>query len=192
MTKQKMGKLFIISGPSGAGKSTILNHVLQNIPEVYFSVSATTRKPRPGETHGEHYHFLSQEDFDLLAEEDGFLEYARYVGNSYGTPSAPIREKLEAGIDVLLDIEVQGAGQVKDKMPEAIAIFLSPPSLEVLETRLRARGTDTEEKIKHRLETAKAELEQVERYDYLVVNDTIEQAVKEVETIVKSKGGAQK
>jgi len=187
-----MGKLFIISGPSGAGKSTILNHVLQNIPEVYFSVSATTRKPRPGETHGEHYHFLSQEDFDLLAEEDGFLEYARYVGNSYGTPSAPIREKLEAGIDVLLDIEVQGAGQVKDKMPEAIAIFLSPPSLEVLETRLRARGTDTEEKIKHRLETAKAELEQVERYDYLVVNDTIEQAVKEVETIVKSKGGAQK
>ena len=192
MTKQKMGKLFIISGPSGAGKSTILNHVLQNIPEVYFSVSATTRKPRPGETHGEHYHFLSQEDFDLLAEEDGFLEYARYVGNSYGTPSAPIREKLEAGIDVLLDIEVQGAGQVKDKMPEAIAIFLSPPSLEVLETRLRARGTDTEEKIKRRLETAKAELEQVERYDYLVVNDTIEQAVKEVETIVKSEGGTPK
>jgi len=187
-----MGKLFIISGPSGAGKSTILNHVLQSMPEIYFSVSATTRKPRPGETHGEHYHFLSQEDFDRLTEEDGFLEYARYVGNSYGTPSGPIREKLEAGIDVLLDIEVQGAGQVKEKMPEAIAIFLSPPSLEVLETRLRARGTDTEEKIKRRLETAKAELEQVERYDHIVINDTIEQAVKEVETIVKSKGGTLK
>jgi len=192
MTNQKMGKLFIISGPSGAGKSTILNHVLQNIPEIYFSVSATTRNPRPGETHGEHYHFLSQEDFDRLAAEDGFLEYARYVGNSYGTPSAPIREKLEAGIDVLLDIEVQGAGQVKEKMPEAIAIFLSPPSLEVLEARLRARGTDTEEKIKHRLETAEVEMRRKEQYDHVVINDTIEKAVEKVKTIIKSKGEPRK
>jgi len=187
-----MGKLFIISGPSGAGKSTILNHVLQNIPEIYFSVSATTRNPRPGETHGEHYHFLSQEDFDRLAAEDGFLEYARYVGNSYGTPSAPIREKLEAGIDVLLDIEVQGAGQVKEKMPEAIAIFLSPPSLEILEARLRARGTDTEEKIKHRLETAEVEMRRKEQYDHVVINDTIEKAVEKVKTIIKSKGEPRK
>jgi len=184
-----MGKLFIISGPSGSGKSTILNQVLTNMPEVYFSVSATTRQPRPGEVHGEHYHFLGQAEFDRLAEEGGLLEYARYVGNSYGTPAQPIREKLEAGIDVLLDIEVQGAGQIKEKMPEAIAIFLSPPSLEILEERLRKRGTDSEEKIKNRLETARKELEQVERYDYLVVNDTIEQAVEEVKTIVKSKGG---
>jgi len=183
-----MGKLFIISGPSGAGKSTILNHVLDSMPEVYFSISATTRAMRPGEVHGEHYHFISQEEFDRLAEEGGLLEYARYVGNSYGTPAEPIQEKLNAGINVLLDIEVQGAEQVKEKMPEAIAIFLSPPSLEVLETRLRDRGTDTEEKIKNRLETAKRELEQVERYDYLVVNDTIEQAVKEVESIIQSGG----
>ena len=188
MTNQNMGKLFIISGPSGAGKSTILKHVLQNMPEVYFSISATTRAQRPGEVHGKHYHFISQDEFDRLAEEDGFLEYARYVGNSYGTPADPIREKLRAGIHVLLDIEVQGAGQVKEKMPEAIAIFLTPPSLEVLETRLRDRGTDTEEKIKRRLETAKKELEQAERYDYIVVNDTIEQAVNEVETIIKSGG----
>jgi len=183
-----MGRLFIISGPSGAGKSTILGHVLDKMPEVYFSISATTRAKRPSEVHGEHYHFISQEEFDRLAEEGGLLEYARYVGNSYGTPATPIQEKLNAGINVLLDIEVQGAEQVKEKMPEAIAIFLSPPSLEVLETRLRDRGTDTEEKIKNRLETAKRELEQVERYDYLVVNDTIEQAVKEVETIINSGG----
>ena len=162
------------------------------MPEVYFSISATTRAKRPGEVHGEHYHFISQEEFDRLAEEGGLLEYARYVGNSYGTPAGPIREKLETGIHVLLDIEVQGAGQIKEKMPEAIAIFLTPPSLEVLETRLRDRGTDTEEKIKRRLETAKQELKQVERYDYIVVNDTIEQAVNEVESIIKSGGGTPK
>jgi len=183
-----MGKLFIISGPSGAGKSTILGHVLDKMPEIYFSISATTRAKRPGEVHGEHYHFISQEEFDRLAEEGGLLEYARYVGNSYGTPASPIQEKLNAGVNVLLDIEVQGAEQVKEKMPEAIAIFLSPPTLEVLETRLRDRGTDTEEKIRNRLETAKRELEQVERYDYLVVNDTIEEAVNEVETIINSGG----
>ena len=189
MTKQKTGKLFIISGPSGSGKSTILKQVLKNMPEIYFSVSVTTRPPRPGEAHGAHYHFISQGEFDQLAEADGLLEYARYVGNSYGTPAEPIRARLDAGVDVLLDIEVQGAEQIKDKMPEAVTIFLSPPSLEVLEARLRARGTDSEEKILHRLETAKEELTHVERYDYLVINDTIAQAVQEVETIVKSEGG---
>jgi len=190
MTTEKKGKLFIISGPSGAGKSTILRSVLETMPELYFSVSATTRGPRPGEIHGEHYHFMEQDAFDSLVEEDGLLEYAQYVGNSYGTPAGPIREKLDAGVDVLLDIEVQGAEQVKDKMPEAVAIFLSPPSLAILEERLRNRGTDREEKIKSRLETAKRELEHVDRYDYVVINDTIERAVKEVLNIVKSKGGS--
>ena len=192
MTTKKTGKLYIISGPSGSGKSTILRSVLENMPDIYFSVSATTRQPRPGEVHGEHYHFLSQAEFDQLVEADGLLEYAQYVGNSYGTPAEPIREKLEAGVDVLLDIEVQGAEQIKEKMPEAVAIFLSPPSLEILEERLRNRGTDSEEKIKHRLETARRELEQVARYDFLVVNDTIEQAVQEVQSIVKSEGGSPK
>ena len=180
----KKGKLFIISGPSGVGKSTVLQAVLSSMPDLYFSVSATTRPARPGEVDGREYYFVTEEHFAQTDRAGGFLESARYVDYAYGTPLAPILEKMGAGIHVLLDIEVQGAIQVKEKMPEAVMIFLSPPSMETLEERLRSRGTDTDEKIEKRLLTAAQELSQLSRYDYLVVNDTIEQAVSEIREII--------
>ena len=185
---KKKGKLFIISGPSGSGKSTVLREVLSCEKKAHFSVSATTRKPRPGEVDGKDYHFVTREAFDRIIEEDGFLEWARFVENCYGTPEAPIREKMAAGIDVILDIEVQGAKQVKEKMPEAVAVFLFPPSMAILEERLRTRGTDTEEKIRKRLERAEAEFARAAFYDYLVINDRVEEAVKEIQAIIIAEG----
>ena len=188
MTKKKWGKLFIISGPSGSGKSTILREVLAREKHAHFSVSATTRKPRPGEVHGKDYYFVSRAEFDRMVEAGGFLESARFVENCYGTPEAPIREKIAAGIDVILDIEVQGARQVKEKMPEAVAVFLFPPSMAILEERLRQRGTDTEEKIIKRLERAEAEFARAAFYNYLVINDKVEEAVKEIQAIIIAEG----
>jgi len=186
MITRKTGKLFILSGPSGSGKSTILKGVLAALPEAYFSVSATTRGPRPGEVAGRDYLYISEEEFIELQNAEGFLESANYVGNWYGTPLPPIRERLDAGIDVFLDIEIQGAAQVKENMPEAVKIFLFPPSIAILEERLRARGTDTEEKILRRLERAIEEYARATFYDYLVINDTIEEAIAEVLAIVKA------
>ena len=186
MSMKQDGKLYILSGPSGSGKSTILKGALARLPEAHFSVSATTRGPRPGEIAGRDYHYMTKEEFYELAGIGGFLESAQYVGNWYGTPAGPIREKLAAGIDVLLDIEVQGAAQVKERMPEAVTIFLFPPSLAILEHRLRTRSTDTEEKIIARLKRAREEYGRALFYDYLVINDTREEAMEEVLAIIKA------
>lgn len=180
----KRGKLFVISGPSGVGKSTILKELLQRQENIYFSVSATTRQPRPGEVDGVHYHFRTQEDFRQLIEEEALLEWAEYVGNYYGTPAKYVDEAIEQGRNVILDIEVQGAGKVAEKRPDAIRIFIAPPSWQELERRLTERGTDAPDKISGRLKRAREEFESAEKYDYVVINDTVEHAVGELEAIM--------
>ena len=180
---QKSGKLFIISGPSGVGKSTVLKALFREHPDLYFSVSATTRAPREGEIDGVHYRFIKSEQFLQMVQENEFLEYAEYVGSFYGTPRGPVEEAMAQGRDAFLDIEIQGAQQVYEKRPDAVRIFIAPNSWAELERRLTERGTDSAEKIQKRLLRAKVELQAAENYDYLVVNDTVEQAVREMEAI---------
>ena len=180
------GKLYVMSGPSGVGKSTIIKRLLELRSNIFFSVSATTRSPREGEVNGVNYLFITEDKFKRMIDEDQFVEYANYVGNYYGTPIAPIMEQLEKGNDALLDIEVQGKAQVKAKIPEAITIFIAPPSFEILEHRLRKRSTDSEEKIIKRLETAKKELALAPEYDYTVVNDDFNRAAMEIISIMDS------
>ena len=180
----RKGKLFIVSGPSGVGKSTVLRKLFAERENLYFSVSATTREPRPGEENGVHYHFLTMETFREWIANDEFLEYAEFVGNAYGTPKRYVDEALEAGKDVILDIEVQGAAQVRDKRPDTVAVFIAPPSWDELERRLTERGTDTPEKIQKRLQRAKDEVLEAHNYNYFVINDTVENAVRELEAIL--------
>lgn len=161
------GKTFIISGPSGVGKGTIVKALMQTRPNTFLSVSATTREPRKGEEDGVHYHFIDVERFRSLIEQDAFLEYAEYVGNFYGTPKKYVDEAMERGEDVILEIDVQGATQVSAKRPDAVTIFVVPPSWEVLEQRLRDRGTDSEEKLQKRLVRAKVELQAASSYSYI-------------------------
>ncbi len=176
------GTLLVLSGSSGVGKSTIIAQVLEQRPELYFSVSCTTRAPRPGEVDGVNYTFISREEFQARIERGEFLEYAEYVGNYYGTSMTVIREKLEQGVDVLLDIEVQGAAKVRERLPDAASVFIVPPSFEELAQRLRGRGTDSEEKIQKRLETARREANDI------VVNDTVDHAAQEVLAILTAQG----
>ena len=178
------GKLFVISGPSGAGKSTVITRLLKQLNNVYFSISATTREPRRGERDGVDYHFIAKEEFEQLIENDQLLEYAEFEGNYYGTPAIPVDEKLNAGYDVILDIETKGAEQVMSKRPDAISIFIFPGSFEILEQRLRLRGTDSEEKILGRLAQAKIECQKAEMYDYIIINDRFETACDEVISII--------
>ena len=185
MSELVKGKSFIISGPSGVGKSTIL-HELFKKHDLYFSVSATTRAPREGEVDGVHYHFMDRDEFRAMIAEDALLEHAEYVGNFYGTPKRYVDEAMEAGRDVILDIELQGARQVCAKRPEVVRIFIGPPSWEELEHRLTERGTDTAEKIAQRLQRARIEVESADEYDYLVINDTVEAAVEEMEAILRA------
>ena len=180
----KKGKTFIISGPSGVGKSTVLSALLERRPNVYFSVSATTRDPRPGELDGIHYHFMDVDSFRKWIAMDQFLEYAEYVGNFYGTPKRFVDEAMEQGKDVILDIEVQGAIQVTSKRPDTVRIFIAPPSWSELERRLTERGTDSKDKIQKRLLRAKVEFQTAHTYDYFVINDTVENAVKELDAIM--------
>ena len=182
--KNKKGVLVIVSGPSGAGKSTIISRVSQQRSDIRFSVSATTREPREGEVDGVDYYFKTQEEFWEMIKADAFLEHAEYVGNYYGTPAAPVDESIEAGYTVILDIEVQGSAQVMDKRPDAVSVFLCPPSLEELERRLRGRGTDTEEKIRDRLMAAHREYAQAHKYSYIIINDDAEEAVRELDAII--------
>lgn len=180
----RKGKTFIISGPSGVGKSTVLQALLADRPDVYFSISATTRDPRPGEEDGVHYHFLDVETFRKWIANDEFLEYAEYVGNFYGTPKKFVDAAMEQGQDVILDIEVQGAVQVCSKRPETVRIFIAPPSWAELERRLTERGTDSADKIEKRLLRAKVEFQTAHTYDYFVINDSVEDAVRELKAIM--------
>ncbi|MGX7108618.1 guanylate kinase [Facklamia miroungae] len=181
------GLLIVLSGPSGVGKGTVRSAIFEdsNCDYVY-SVSATTRQRRPGETDGVDYFFISKEGFEDLISQEALLEYAEYVGNYYGTPLASIEESLSQGKDVFLEIEVQGARKVRERMPEGIFIFLAPPSLNELESRLTDRGTDSKEVIARRMNKAKEEIELMSHYDYVVVNDQIHTAVNEINAIIKS------
>lgn len=178
------GLLVVISGAAGTGKGTVVNQLKQD-DAVRVSVSATTRSPRAGEKNGEQYHFVTRETFLKMIEENGFLEYAEYVGNFYGSPKKQAEEWMEEGKDVILEIEVQGCQQVKRNFPSCISIFILPPSMEVLEQRLRNRGTETEEVILQRLARAKEEIPLSEEYDYVVVNDRLEDCVAEIKAILQ-------
>ena len=185
---RERGTLVVVSGFSGAGKGTELAQVLARRPDLYFSVSFTTRAPRQGEQDGVNYHFVTREEFQDRIGRGEFLEYAEYVGNYYGTSMTVIREKLERGINVILEIEIQGAAKVREKMPEAVSLFLVPPSFAELSRRLHARGTDSEETIRQRLETARREVREIVNYDYIVVNDTVDRAVEEILAILIAEG----
>lgn len=181
------GLLFVFSGPSGVGKGTIMKEFTRRFPEENFiSISATTRKPRPGEENGVHYYFMSEAEFTELAENGGMLEYANFSGNYYGTPKGPVYDTLEEGKNVFLEIEVQGAAKVKKICPEAIFIFVMPPDMDELTRRLVDRNTEDEKTIELRLSNAKREIEQAKNYDYIIVNNTIEEAVNELTAIVSS------
>ncbi len=182
----KKGRLIVISGPSGVGKGTVVKSLLARDPNTWLSVSATTRAIRPSETDGVQYHFISQAEFDRMIAEGSFLEYACYVNNSYGSPLAPIEQKLAEGRDVLLEIEVQGALQIKQKRPDAISVFIAAPSFEALAERLRGRKDTDEAAIAKRLETARQEYRIAPQYDYIVVNDEIETAVADVAAILRA------
>ena len=181
----KKGRLYVFTGPSGTGKGTILHRVLPQDDRLFVSVSATTRAPREGEQDGVHY-FLTRESFEQKIEQNAFLEYAQYVGNYYGTLEAPVDEQLARGNDVILEIEVQGAMQIHKKRPDAVMVFVAPPSLEELESRLRGRGTETESKIQRRMETAHKELTYMKEFDYVVVNDDLERAVGDFQAILRA------
>lgn len=178
------GKLIVISGPSGAGKSTVVSKAVAKRGDICFSTSVTTRDPRPGEVHGREYFFIDRERFHQMAEDGELLEYAEYVSNCYGTPRAFVEEQLDKGMNVLLDIEVQGARQVHDKMPDAVFIFVTPPSMEELRHRLELRGTDTPEAIASRLERARHEYREADFYDYIIVNDDLDRAAHELDAII--------
>ncbi len=178
------GKLIVISGPSGAGKSTVVFKAIEGRSNVCFSTSVTTRKPRPNEVDGKEYFFVDLDRFKEMVENDELLEHAEYVANSYGTPRAYVEQKLNEGLDVILDIEVQGARQVNEKMPDAVKIFIIPPSMAELRKRLENRGTDTARAIEARLMRARQEYAEADFYDYIIVNDNVEKAAEELSAIM--------
>ena len=177
-------KLFVISGSSGVGKGTVLKGFLQKNSNFMLSISCTTRKPRKGEIDGINYFFLSKEEFQNCIDNDKFLEWAEFAGNRYGTKRKYIKQCLEEGKDIILEIDTQGALQVKKQMPEAVLIFICPPSIEALENRLRGRHTEDEAAIQKRLQEVKIELERAEKFDYKVVNDDLDNAISELEKVI--------
>ena len=181
----RQGKLFVISGPSASGKGTICRELARD-PDTWLSVSITTRQPREGEVHGVHYYFMTREEYDRTVAEDGFLEHAEIYENCYGTPKKYALEHMAAGEDVILEIEMQGALQVKASYPEAVLIFVLPPSLKELENRIRRRGSETEEQIALRMKTTLDEIGLMEKYDYFVINDDLEQAIADARAIMKA------
>jgi len=184
LSEKLKGLLIVISAPSGTGKTTLTHMLLKEFPDMEFSVSYTTRKPRPGEVNGKDYFFVDRETFEKMIEEGDFLEWAEVYGNLYGTSKSQVLKALNEGKDILLDIDTQGALQVKKNFPEAVLIFILPPSFKELERRLRSRGTDDEETIEKRLKIARVEVERAPLYDYIVVNDRLEKAYEKLKSIV--------
>ena len=178
-------KLFVLSGSSGVGKGTVLKGFLEKNPNFMLSISCTTRAPRPGEVDGVNYFFISQEEFKNCIENNKFLEWAEFAGNFYGTKKKYINQCLAEGKDIILEIDTQGALQVKKQMPEAVLIFICPPSYEALENRLRGRHTEDEATIQKRLQQVKIELERAENFDYKIVNDNLDEAIKNLEEVIK-------
>lgn len=178
--------LYIISAPSGSGKSTLVNELLKLVPDLDFSISYTTRSPRGSEMNGKQYHFVQREEFEHMVQADEFLEHAEFDRNFYGTARRFLREAQELNHDLLLDIDVQGARQVKEKLPEAVSIFVLPPNRKTLEWRLRKRSEDPEETIQRRLSAASRELENYDKYDYILINDRLEESIETLEAIVLS------
>jgi guanylate kinase len=184
-----MSKVFVITGPSGVGKGTLIRELMRRIPNLELSISATTRSPRQGEEDGRDYHFLSPEGFERRMEADDFLEFATYSGHRYGTLRSEVERRLSAGHSVVLEIEVQGAQQVRAAMPDSVQIFIAPPDPGHLRTRLEGRGTDSAEAIDSRLETAEIELAAQGDFDHRIVNDDLARAVSELEEIVRAELG---
>lgn len=180
------GIIVVVSGFSGAGKGTLMKELIKRYDNYELSISATTRKPRPGEENGREYFFVSKEEFEKLIGEDGLIEHACYVGNYYGTPKKFVQDKLDAGKDVILEIEIQGAIQIKKKFPNALLLFVMPPSVDELEKRLRGRGTETDDVIHGRLLRAKEEGQGIDEYDNIVINDDLDTCVSEMHEIIKA------
>ena len=183
---KQQGILAVVSGFSGAGKGTIMKALLNKYDNYALSISATTRNPREGEMHGREYFFLTTEQFEEMIEKDQFIEYAQYVKNYYGTPRSYVEEKMAEGKDVILEIEIQGALKVKEKFPEALLVFVVPPSAEDLKNRLVGRGTETPEVIEERMARALVESEEMDSYDYILVNDTVDKAVDDLHNMIQS------
>jgi guanylate kinase len=184
--RSSVAKVFVITGPSGVGKGTLIRALFDRIPALELSVSATTRPPRPGEQDGVAYHFLSHKQFSEGVDEGEFVEHAEYSGNCYGTLRSELESRVSAGVPVVLEIEVQGARQVREKMPEAVQVFIAPPSRETLRTRLIGRGTDTPDQVQRRLQTADAELAAQPEFSHVVVNDRLEDAIQELVSVVQA------
>ena len=186
----RKGIIIVVSGFSGAGKGTLMKELTKKYDNYALSVSATTRNPRPGEVNGREYFFVTNEEFEKLINENGLIEHAGYVDHYYGTPRKFVEDKLSQGIDVILEIEIQGALQIKEQYPDAVLLFVMPPSVAELEKRLRGRGTETEEVILQRLKRAKEESVGIEKYDYLVINDDLEKCTERLHSIIEAAHGA--
>ncbi|KKZ15020.1 MAG: guanylate kinase [Candidatus Synechococcus spongiarum 142] len=179
-------RLLVLTGPSGVGKGTILQAILARYPQVWLSVSATTRPPRPGEHHGKNYFFLDRQAFMDQVARGEFLEWAEFAGHAYGTPAGPIQSRLQAGQTVVLEIEVEGACQVRRRLPTAVQVFLRPPSMATLEDRIRTRGSDSEDSIAKRIARAREELTRAEEFDHVILNGDLNQAIADVDAILQS------
>lgn len=186
MQETRKGMLLVISGPSGVGKGTLFKRILEADDTLTFSVSYTTRAARPGEVDGVDYHFVTDEEYDEMVAKDGFLEYANVHTDRYGTPRQPVEEALEKGLNVVLDIDPQGALQVMARKPDCVSVFILPPSFSILRARLEGRGTETQEKIEKRLRNAREEVKLHDRYQYLLINDDLEVAVEQLKDIVSA------